>query len=183
MRATIHGLVSGGIRDSFEELDRRRRRVLCVVAYGAGAAAIGLALINRPWSVVLALALFAACGASYYPLHVFSQGIDYRARHEPLARRPPFDRPEEASVDDAQLKLLYNVYLVNRWFLSSAVMALVTYPMLASWFGWWLPEEAFEWGVVIAGAAGFVSSLPTVIWGWLEPGTHDLPYPADEDLD
>jgi hypothetical protein len=81
------------------------------------------------------------------------------------------------------LKLLYNVYLVNRWFLSSAVMALVTYPMLASWFGWWMPERAFEWGLVIAGAAGFVSSLPTVIWGWLEPGTHNLPYPADEDLD
>ena len=183
MRATIHGLMDGRIRDSFEELDRRRRRLLCLVAYGAGAAAIAFALINRPWAILPALALFAVSGASYYPLHAFSQGIDYRARHEPLARRPRFDRPDEESVDDAQLKLLYNVYLVNRWFLSSAVMALVTYPMLASWVGWWMPERAFEWGLVIAGAAGFVSSLPTVIWGWLEPGTHDLPYPADEDLD
>ena len=182
MRATIYRMMDGRIKDNFEELDRRRRKVLCVVAYGSGAAAIALALIGRPWSVVLALALFAACGASYYPLHVFSQGIDYRARPEPLAWRPRFGRPGEG-VDDAQLKLLYNVYLANRWFLSSAVMALLTYPMLASWFGWWMPEGEFEWGLIVAGAAGFVSSLPTVIWGWLEPGTHDRPYPADEDVD
>ncbi len=157
--------------------------MLCAVAYGSAAAAIALALINRPSAILPALALFAACGASYYPLHVFSQGIDYRARHEPLARRPRFDRPDEESVDDAQLKLLYNVYLVNRWFLSSAVMVLVTYPMLAYLFRWWMPDEAFEWGLIVAGTAGFVSSLPTVIWGWLEPGTHNRPYPADEDLD
>jgi len=86
-------------------------------------------------------------------------------------------------VDDAQLKLLYNVYLANRWFLNSAVMVLVTYPMLAYLFRWWMPDEAFEWGLIVAGTAGFVSSLPTVIWGWLEPGTHNRPYPADEDLD
>jgi hypothetical protein len=182
MRATIHGLMDERMRESFEGLDRRLRRVLCVVAYGSGAAAIALALINRPWSVLLALALFAACGASYYPLHVFSQGIDYRARPEPLARRPRFGLPRQG-VDDAQLKLLYNVYLANRWFLSSAVMALVTYQMLASLFRWWMPEGAFEWGLIVAGAAGFVNSLPTVIWGWLEPGTHNHPYPADEDLD
>jgi hypothetical protein len=183
MRATIHGLMDGRLKGRFEGLDRRWRRILCVVAYGAGATAVALAMIERPWSVPLALTLFAACGASYYPLHVFSQGIDYRARP-----RRPFGGPGgpqcvEDGVDEAQLQLLYNVYLANRWFLSSAVMALVTYPMLASWFGWWLPEGAFEWGLVVAGTAGFVSSLPTVIWGWLEPGTHDCPYPADEDLD
>ena len=182
MRATIHGLMDGRIRDSFEELDRRRRRVLCVVAYGSGAAAIALALLDRPWTILPALALFAVCGASYYPLHVFSQGIDYRARPEPLARRPRFGLLGQG-VDDAQLKLLYNVYLANRWFLSSAVMVLVTYPMLAYLFRWWMPDEAFEWGLIVAGTAGFVSSLPTVIWGWLEPGTHNRPYPADEDLD
>jgi hypothetical protein len=63
------------------------------------------------------------------------------------------------------------------------VGTLVTYPMLASRFGWWMPEGISEWGLIAAGAAGLVSSLPTVIWGWLEPGTHDRPYPADEDLD
>jgi MFS family permease len=183
MRATIHGLVSGRLKVRFERLGRRRRRALCVLAYGSGAAAIALAMIERPWSVLPALALFAVCGASYYPLHVFSQGIDYRARP-----RTPFGGPGgplsvEDGVDEAELQLLYNVYLANRWFLSSAVMALVTYPMLASWFGWWLPEGVTEWGLIVAGAAGFVSSLPTVIWGWLEPGTHECPYPADEDLD
>jgi len=182
MRAMIHGLMNGRLKDSFEELDRRRRRGLCALAYSSGAAAIALVRIECPWAILPALALFAVCGASYYPLQVFSQGIDYRARPEPLARRPRFGLLGQG-VDDAQLKLLYNVYLANRWFLSSAVMALVTYPMLASWSGWWMPERAFEWGLVIAGTAGFVSSLPTVIWGWLEPGTHDRPYPADEDLD
>lgn len=92
-------------------------------------------------------------------------------------------REVDDGVDEAQLKLLYNVYRTTRWFLSSAVMALVTYPMLASRLGWWMPEGAAEWGLVVAGAAGLVSSLPTVVWGWLEPGTHDRPHPADEDLD
>jgi hypothetical protein len=174
--------MDGRLKGSSEGLDRRRRRILCVAAYGSGAAAIALALIERPWSMLPALVLFAVCGCSYYPLHVFSQGIDYRARP-----RTPFGgrsgpRNTDDGVDEAQLQLLYNVYLANRWFSSSAVMALVTYPMLASLFGWWMPQGISEWGLIVAGAACFVSSLPTVIWGWLEPGTHDLPYPADEDL-
>ena len=56
--------------------------------------------------------------------------------------------------------------------------------MLASRFGWWLPEGISRWCLhIVAGAARLVSSLPTAIWGWLEPGTHDRAYPADEYLD
>jgi hypothetical protein len=183
MRTTIHELMDGRLRASFEGLDRRLRRALCVLAYGSGAAAIALALIERPWSVLPALVLFVVCAVSYYPLHVFSGGIDYRARPRVPFRGPGGPLSVEDGVDEAELQLLYDVYLANRWFLSSAVMALVTYPMLASFFRWWMPEGAFEWGLVVAGTAGFVSSLPTVIWGWLEPGTHNLPHPADEDLD
>ncbi len=183
MRATIRGLMDGRLRSGFEGLDRRRRRILCMVAYGAGAAAVALALIDRPWSVLTALILFAVCGASYYPLHVFSRGIDYRARPRMPFGGPGGSRSIDDGVDEAELQLLYDVYRATRWLLGSAVMASVTYPLLASLFGWWLPEGVSEWGLIVAGTAGFVSSLPTVIWGWLEPGTHDRPYPADEDLD
>lgn len=183
MRTTIRGLVEGRIKGGFEGLSRRRRRVLCVAAYASGAAALALAVVGRPWAVLPILVLFAACGASYYPLHVFSGGIDFRA-----GPRMPFggrgdSRKIDDGVDEADIQLLYNVYRANRWLLSSAVMALVTYPTLASWSGWWMPHGVQEWELVVAGAAGFVCSLPTVIWGWLEPGTHNLPYPAEEDLD
>lgn len=183
MRATISGLLDERLGSVFEGLNRRRRRTLCAVAYCSGAAAIAFASVGRPWPVLMALVLFAVCGAAYYPLHVFSQGIDYRARP-----RMPFGRPSDArdsgdGVDEAEIQLLYSVYLANRWFLSAAVMALVTYPVVASQLGWWMPERTSEWGLVVAGAAGFVCSLPTVIWGWLEPGTHNLPHPADEDVD
>ncbi len=57
-------------------------------------------------------------------------------------------------------------------------MALASYPMLAAWSGWLIPQGIPEWGLVDAGAAGFVSSLPTVIWCWLEPGAHGLPLPG-----
>jgi hypothetical protein len=183
MRATIRGLMNERLKGGFEGLDRRRRRVLCTMAYGSGGAAVVLGPIEHPWPLLPALVLFAVCGASYYPLHVVSRGIDYRARPRmPLGGRSR-PRDVDGGVDEAQLQLLYNVYLANRWLLSSAVMALVTYPMLASRFGWWMPEGISEWGLIAAGAAGLVSSLPTVIWGWLEPGTHDRPHPADEDLD
>ena len=60
----------------------------------------------------------------------------------------------------------------------------MTYPMLASRFGWWMPEGISRWCLhIVAGAARLVSSLPTASWGWLEPGTHDRAYPADEYLD
>jgi len=183
MRTTIYELMDGRLRASFEGLDRRLRRALCTLAYGSGAAAVALALIERPWSVLPALVLFVVCGVSYYPLHVFSGGIDYRARPRVPFRGPGGPQGVEDGVDEAELQLLYDVYLANRWFLSSAVMALLTYPMLASFFRWWMPEGITEWGLIVAGTAGFVSSLPTVIWGWLEPGTYNLPHPADEDLD
>jgi hypothetical protein len=43
------------------------------------------------------------------------------------------------------------------------VGTLVTYPMLASRFGWWMPEGISRWYLIVAGAVGLVSSLPTVI--------------------
>jgi hypothetical protein len=45
------------------------------------------------------------------------------------------------------------------------VGTLVTYPMLASRFGWCMPEGISRWCLIVAGAAGLVSSLLTVIWG------------------
>lgn len=165
-------------RDGFRNLNLGRRRALCLLAYGSGGAAFPLLLAGGMWSPA-GLALLGAAAAAYYPLHVFSEGIDYRARHRPDLGREGVDD----GIDELQAHLLYNVYRSTRWLLSSAVMAPVVYAMLAAQLGLWTPEGTTEWGLVVAGAAGFVSSLPTVIWCWLEPGTHDLPYPADEDAD
>jgi hypothetical protein len=104
MRATIRGLMNERLKGGFEGLDRRRRRVLCTMAYGSGGAAVVLGPIEHPWPLLPALVLFAVCGASYYPLHVVSRGIDYRARP-----RMPFggrSRPRDVDggVDEAQLR-------------------------------------------------------------------------------
>lgn len=170
---TTDGLLS---RESFRSLSLGRRRVLCLAAYGSGGAAFALLLSGSWWFA--ALVLLAVAAAAYYPLHVFSESIDFRAMH-----RPPFGSGRaDDGIDESQVQLLYNVYRSTRWILGSAVMIPVLYPMLASWLGWWLPTTDTEWSLVILGISAFVLSVPTILWNWLEPGTHDLPYPADEDV-
>lgn len=153
--------------------------MMCVLSYGAGASAIALTITGSLWSNLLALILFVVCLATYYPLHVFSSGIDYQVRVTmPFGTR----KSGGASGDEAALLLLASVDRATRWLMGSTLMLVVLYPMAASQLGWWLPTSVSDDAMVIIGTAGYVCSVTTVVWSWMEPGTHDLPYPADEDL-